>query len=107
MTTCQSQTVITLIDKGKDRTLLKTGVYKILSKVLADKLKAVLPNFISEDHIGFITGRNITDNKGIILDLVHCTLKEDIPGILIHIDFEKRVPFSESEIYGNCAWREI
>lgn len=37
------------------------SVYKILAKVLARRLKAVLPHIISESQTAFIGGRNIVD----------------------------------------------
>jgi hypothetical protein len=38
---------------------LVTGVYKIISKVLANELKAVLEKFTSRSHNAFIRGRQI------------------------------------------------
>ena len=93
----QRQAVIVLLDKGKDRTLLKNWRpisllnvdYKLLSKTIAERLKQVLPNIVHFDQAGFINGRNIVDNIRTLLDLLEYTELENIPGILLSIDFEK------------------
>jgi len=93
----QRQAIIVLIDKGKDRTLLKNWRpisllnvdYKLLSKTIAERLKRVLPNIIHTDQVGFIKGRNIVDNIRSLLDLLEYTKSYNLPGILINIDFEK------------------
>jgi hypothetical protein len=62
--------VITLIPKSRDHaklnnwrpiTLLKS-IYKILAKVLAGRLQAVLPNIIRPNQTGFVEERSILDN---------------------------------------------
>jgi len=97
LTTSQRQAVITLIDKGDDRTLLKNWRpisllntdYKIAAKVIADRLKAVLPGIINPNQVGFVQNRSILDNIRIIADIIHYTQVKDIPGVLLAIDFRK------------------
>ena len=90
--------VINLIPKkGKDSrviknlrpiTLLNTD-YKIIEKVLANRLKPLLSHLINEDQKGFMKNRNISCNIRRVLDLIELSDREDIPGLLISLDFEK------------------
>ena len=64
-------------------------IYKIASGCIAQGLKLVLPTLISSDQTGFITGRYIGENTRLIYDLIKYTDEENIPGLLLIVDFEK------------------
>ena len=49
----------------------------------------MLPNIIHEDQKGFMTGRYIGENIRLLYDVLLYTEKENIPGLLLMIDFEK------------------
>lgn len=97
LSTSQKQAVISLLDKGTDRyslqnwrpiSLLNTD-YKIISKVLAERIKYVLPSVISNDQSGYLKGRNITDNIRAVNDVLHLIKQQNKSGILLCLDFKK------------------
>ena len=94
----QTQAVITLIEKkDTDRTLLTNWRpisllnvdRKILSKVIAFRIKKVLPELIHCNQTGYVQGRYIGESVRLIEDIMNYTVESDIPGILLTIDFEK------------------
>ena len=79
---------ITLIEKkGKDCTLLENCWpisllnvdTKIMSKVIASRIKHVLPNIIHYNQTGFIKDCCIGETVRSIFDIMEFTLKENIP----------------------------
>ena len=90
--------IISILPKGnKPREYLKNWrpisllnvTYKILSGVIASRIKSVLSNVIHENQKGFIAGRYIGENTRLLYDIIHNCNKLDIPGIILMIDFEK------------------
>lgn len=69
-------------------TLLNT-VYKIASGSIANRIKQVLSKLINKDQTGFIEGRFIGENTRLMYDLLQFTEEQNIPGLLLLIDFEK------------------
>ena len=45
--------------------------YKILAKVLANRLKKLLPWIISYEQATFFSGRSITDNVLVAFEIIH------------------------------------
>ena len=64
-------------------------VYKLASAVIANRLKTVLDKIIFKDQKGFISGRFIGENIRLIYDVLFETKDQDIPGMILSIDFEK------------------
>ena len=94
----QRRGVITLIPKEdanlKDLsnwrpiTLLNVD-YKIASKAIATRIEKVLPLIINSNQTGFIKGRYIGENIRLINDILEQTKAQEIPGILLLLDFKK------------------
>ena len=63
--------------------------YKILAKLLSNRLCKVLPHIINEDQTGYIKGRFIGCNIRQIEDAIIFTDLNNTPGIILTIDFEK------------------
>ena len=64
-------------------------VYKMMSTVIANRLKSVLDKIISNDQKGFILGRFIGENIHLIYDILFESKQQNIPGLLVSIDFQQ------------------
>ena len=98
LSTTQKEGVIICIPKGdKSKDLIKNWrpvsllnvVYKIGSACIVKRLKSVLPSLINEDQTGFMANRYIGDNIRLIYDLISYLYRENKPGLLLCLDFEK------------------
>ena len=74
-------------------------VYKLASSVIASRLKTVLHKTIHEDQKGFIAGRFIRENIHLIYDILFETKQQEIPGLLLSIDFQ--------QAFDSVSWKFI
>ncbi|CAL5323657.1 unnamed protein product [Camellia sinensis] len=65
------------------------SLYKILSKVLALRLKKVLPTIIGETQSASLGGRSVLDGVFIANEIVDGWKKSRKKGVIIKLDFEK------------------
>ena len=65
------------------------NVYKLLSKVLANRLRVVLDNLISETQNSFVGRRQILDSVLIANECLDSRLKSKIPGVVCKLYIEK------------------
>ena len=74
-----------------------------MSKVIASRLKKnVLPNIIHCNQTGFIKDRYIGETVQSIFNIMDFTLKENIPGIMIFLDFQKAFDSVECDFILEC-----
>ena len=65
------------------------SLYKLLAKVLANRLKLAVGEVVSEYKHAFIQNRQILDAALIANEAVDSRLKDNIPGLFLKLDIEK------------------
>ena len=70
---------------------------KLASKVIANRIKTVLPQIIHYNQSGFIKSRLIGEVARSILDIIYYSESLKLPGILLFIDFE-------TEAFDSIEW---
>ena len=92
-----SETYICLIPKKKEACRVSdfrpisliTSLYKIISKVLASRLKKVLPSIINDSQMAFVEGRQILDAILTASEAVDEWSLRGRKGVLLKLDLEK------------------
>jgi hypothetical protein len=90
-------TFVTLIPKKQNAINIRDfrpisligSVYKILAKVLANRLRRVLDGLISESQNAFVGGRQTLDSVLIANECLDSRVKCSIPGVVYKLDIEK------------------
>lgn len=60
--------------------------YKIITKILANRLKKILPNLISENQGGFVPKQQITDNVILVQEAIHSSIQRNGKAMVIKLD---------------------
>jgi len=76
------------LDNWRPISLLCTDI-KIISKALAFKIRAALPDIIHEDQTAGVPRRAITDNLWLARDIFNYAVEQRVPGYLISLDQSK------------------
>lgn len=93
-----NSTILALIPKKVDSMEMRdyrpiaccNVLYKVVSKLLANRLKLILPRIVTENQSAFIKGRLLMENVLLASELVKDYHKEDIsPRCLMKIDISK------------------
>ncbi|XP_074278036.1 uncharacterized protein LOC141601639 [Silene latifolia] len=74
-------------------------VYKVISKILAERLRSLLPGLIGETQSAFVQQRQILDGALIANEVVHWIKKSKGSGVLLKLDFHKA--------YHSIRWETI
>ncbi|KAM1948308.1 hypothetical protein ACFX15_008514 [Malus domestica] len=67
-------------------------IYKVLAKVLTNRLKRVMPKVISDNQSAFVAGKYIQDNILVVHEILHSLMhqtKEDRAGMALKLDMAK------------------
>ncbi|CAI7908302.1 unnamed protein product [Closterium sp. NIES-54] len=68
---------------------LLSVVYKLVAKVLASRIKKVLPREISNHQFSFLPGRRLADAVSVVADVVDAVAEGDKDWLLLLVDFQK------------------
>ena len=63
--------------------------YKIVTKILAERLKPLLPKIIHPDQKGYVNGRNISDANRLLQDVIAYSEEKKINSSIVFLDFQK------------------
>jgi len=65
------------------------AIYKVIAKVLAVRLKKVLPTIIDESQSAFIKDRGLTDSVLLANEVIEDLRRKGRSGLCLKVDFEK------------------
>jgi len=90
-------TFITLVPKREDPSkpeyfrpiALCNVIYKLITKVIANRLKPLLPLLISPEQTGYVEGRQIMDGSILSNEVIHSLKILKKPGMLLKLDLSK------------------
>ncbi|MCY6524972.1 reverse transcriptase domain-containing protein, partial [Actinobacillus pleuropneumoniae] len=64
-------------------------IYKVISKVVANRLKPLLPLLISQEQSGYVEGRQILDDILLTHEIIHSLKQSKQAGMILKLDLSK------------------
>eukprot|EP00253_Pinus_taeda_P035212 PITA_35212 len=74
-------------------------IYKVISSLVAKRLKPLLPSIISPEKTGFVEGRKILDGLVVAQEVIHSLNQNKRKGMMIKLDLSKA--------YDRLNWRYL
>eukprot|EP00253_Pinus_taeda_P015690 PITA_15690 len=74
-------------------------IYKIITTLIAKRLKPLLPSIISPEQTGFVEGRQILDGLVVTQEIIHSLNQKKQRGMMIKLDLSKA--------YDRLSWRYL
>jgi hypothetical protein len=78
-------------------------IYKVVSKVIVERLKELVPIIVSLFQTGFVPRRNIHENIVVAQEMTHSMTKMDI--LLLKLIFRKLMTSLTGNLFGECLLR--
>jgi hypothetical protein len=63
--------------------------YKIISKIIAKRIRPILSRALSEEQLGFLKGRQILDAIGMTQECLHSIKTKKLQAIILKLDLKK------------------
>jgi mannosylglycoprotein endo-beta-mannosidase len=67
--------------------------YKIISKIIANRIKLILSRLLSEEQLGFLQGRQIQDAIGTIHECLHNIKRKKLKSLVLKLDLQNAYDF--------------
>jgi hypothetical protein len=64
-------------------------IFKIITKIIANQLKPLLPSLISSKQLGYVEGYKILDNIFLAHEVIHCLNSTKHLGMIMKLDLSK------------------
>jgi hypothetical protein len=92
-----NSTFLTLIPKSASPTTfgdyrpisLCNLCYKLISKIIATRIKPILSRFLSQEQLGFLKGRQILDAIGTAQECLHSIKRKKSKALILKLDLKK------------------
>jgi hypothetical protein len=68
--------------------------YKIISKIIANKIKPYLSSMISEEQLGFLKGRHIQDAIRTVQECLHSIRNKKLKALVLKLDLQKAYDYA-------------